>query len=93
MSLSPQFLKVRALRHRYLAIKARKLAAAVSADEVAPRLAELADKLERDAACDEEEARLLQTEEAADALFLKTSLLPSGRGAARELAALQLDGD
>ena len=75
MSLAPQFLLARALRHRYLAIKTRKRAAAAT-DDVVLSLLELADKLEREAASDEQEAQTLQEEEAADASALAVSANP-----------------
>ena len=52
-----------ALRYRYLAAKARREANTVSGDPIAPRLIELAEKLEGDAARDEEEARILLAEQ------------------------------
>lgn len=54
-----QFLLSQAVRHRYLAAKARREASATSGDPIAPRLIELAEKLEGDAVHAEEEARLL----------------------------------
>ena len=63
LALTPQFLLAHALRYRYLAAKARREANAVSGDPIAPRLIELADKLEGDAVRDEEEARSLLAEQ------------------------------
>jgi hypothetical protein len=51
------------VRYRYLAVKARREANAVSGDPIAPRLIELAEKLEGDAVRDEEEARILLAEQ------------------------------
>jgi hypothetical protein len=76
MSLAPQFLLARALRHRYLATKTRKLATAATADDAIPSLLELADKLEREAASDEQEAHTLQEEEAADTNILDVPANP-----------------
>jgi hypothetical protein len=59
LALTPQFLVEQALRYRYLAAKARREACTVPGDRIAPRLIELAEKLERDAARDEEEALIL----------------------------------
>ena len=61
--MTPQFLLAQALRYRYLAAKARREASAVSGDPIAPRLIELAEKLEGDAVRDEEEARVLLAEQ------------------------------
>ena len=63
MALTPQFLLAQAVRYRYLAVKARREANAVSGDPIAPRLIELAEKLEGDAVHDEEEARILLAEQ------------------------------
>jgi hypothetical protein len=63
VALTPQFLLAQAVRYRYLAAKARREANGVSGDPVAPRLIELADKLEGDAVRDEEEARILLVEQ------------------------------
>ena len=63
LALTPQFLLAQALRYRYLAAKARREANTVSGDPIAPRLIELAEKLEGDAARDEEEARILLAEQ------------------------------
>ena len=49
---------------------------AAATDVAVPRLLELADKLEREAASDEQEARTLQQEEAADASILNMSPNP-----------------
>jgi hypothetical protein len=54
-----QSLLARAVRHRYLAAKARREASATSGDPIAPRLIELAEKLEGDAVHAEEAARVL----------------------------------
>jgi hypothetical protein len=59
LTLTPQVLLTQALRYRYLAAKARREAENVSPDPVAPRLIELAEKLEGDALRGEEEARFL----------------------------------
>ncbi len=56
---TPQFLFAQALRYRCLAAKVRREANTVVGDPVAPRLFELAEKLEGDAICDEEKARIL----------------------------------
>jgi hypothetical protein len=56
---TPQFLLAQAVRYRYLAAKARREASAVSGDPIAPRLIELAEKLEGDAVRDEEKVRIL----------------------------------
>ena len=52
-----RFLLAQAVRYRYLAAKARREASAVSGDPIAPRLIELAEKLEGDAVHAEDEAR------------------------------------
>ena len=52
-----------AARYRYLAAKARREASSVSGDPIAPRLIELAEKLEGDATHAEEEARNLLAEQ------------------------------
>jgi hypothetical protein len=69
MALTPQFRRAQALRYRFLARKARRLASSLPGDAIAPRLIELAEKLEGDAITHEEEACLLlaeQTEDASD---------------------------
>jgi hypothetical protein len=58
-----QFLLALAVRHRYLAAKARREASSVSEDPIAPRLIELAEKLEGDAVRAEEEAKILLAEQ------------------------------
>jgi hypothetical protein len=58
-----QFPLAQAARYRYLAAKARREASAVSGDPIAPRLIELAEKLEGDATHAEEEARNLLAEQ------------------------------
>ena len=63
LALTPQFLRARAQRYQYLATKARREACAVSGDPMAARLIELAEKFERDAIHDEEEARVLSAEQ------------------------------
>ena len=63
MALTPQFLVAQAVRYRYLAAKARREANAVSGDPIAPRLIELAEKLEGDAVRDDEQARILLAEQ------------------------------
>jgi hypothetical protein len=63
LALTPQFLLTRAVRYRYLAAKARREANPESGDPIAPRLIELAEKLEGDAVRDEEEARILLVEQ------------------------------
>jgi hypothetical protein len=50
---------LRALRHRHLAVKARGEALRFVGDSIAARLIELAEKLERDAVGEEEEASIL----------------------------------
>ena len=59
MVVTPEFLHARALRYQRLAAKARREAGPDLADPIAPRLLELAEKLERDAVRDEEQARVL----------------------------------
>jgi hypothetical protein len=59
--MTPQFLLAQAMRYRYLAAKARREASAE--DSIAPRLIELAEKLEGDAVRDEKEARALLAEQ------------------------------
>ncbi len=59
MALTPQFLRARALRYQRLAGKVRREAGTELGDPIAPRLIELAEKLERDAVHDDEEARVL----------------------------------
>jgi hypothetical protein len=63
LALTPQFLRARALRYQHLAAKARREAFTELRDPIAPRLIELAEKLEHDAVRDEEEARLLLEEQ------------------------------
>jgi hypothetical protein len=63
LALTPQFLLAQAVRYRYLAVKARREANAVLGDPIAPRLIELAEKLEGEAVRDEEEARILLAEQ------------------------------
>jgi hypothetical protein len=63
LALTPQFLLAQAGRYRYLAAKARREANAVSGDPIAPRLIELAEKLEGDAVRDEEKVRILLAEQ------------------------------
>src|SRR5215212_3943539 len=58
-----QFPLAQAVRYRYLAAKARREASAASGDPIAPRLIELAEKLEGDAVHAEEEARILLAEQ------------------------------
>ena len=58
-----QFLLALAVRHRTLAAKARREASAVSGDPIAPRLIELAEKLEGDAVRAEEGAKVLLAEQ------------------------------
>jgi hypothetical protein len=58
-----QLLLALAVRHRYLAAKARREASSVSGDPIAPRLIELAEKLEGDAVRAEEEAKILLAEQ------------------------------
>lgn len=53
-----RILLAQAVRYRYLAAKARREASAVSGDPIAPRLIELAEKLEADAVHAEDEARI-----------------------------------
>ena len=53
MVLSPQFLLARARRYRHLASKSRAMVAHGQDDIVMPRLIELAERLEADAATDE----------------------------------------
>lgn len=59
MAQTPQLLRARALRYQHLATKVRREAGSDSRDPIAPRLMELAEKLERDAVRDDEEARVL----------------------------------
>ena len=59
MVLSPQFLLTRARRYRHLASKSRAMVAHEQDDIAAPRLIELAEQLEADAATDEREAQAL----------------------------------
>jgi len=59
MALTPQFLRARALRYQRLARKVRREAGAEWGDPIAPRLIELAEKLERDAVQDDHEAGIL----------------------------------
>jgi len=66
MPLSPKFRRAQALRYRYLASKARRLASTMPGDPVAPRLVELAEKMEGDAIRHEEEACLLLAEQTED---------------------------
>ena len=54
------------MRHRHLAAKARGEAGRIPGDSTAPRLIELAEKLERDAVHDEEEASVLLSEQEAE---------------------------
>jgi hypothetical protein len=68
LTSTPQFLLAQAVRYRYLAAKARREVNAVSGDPIAPRLIELAEKLEGDAVRDEEEARILLAEQDATPL-------------------------
>ena len=63
LALTPQFLLAQRVRYRYLAVRARGEANAVSGDPIALRLIELAEKLEGDAVCDEAEARILLAEQ------------------------------
>ena len=63
MAITPQFLVAQALRYPHLAAKGRRQAIAVSANPVAPRLIELAERLEGDPVRDEEEARILSAEQ------------------------------
>ena len=58
-----QFLLALAVRHRSLAAKARREASSVSGDPIAPRLIELAEKLEGDAVRAEKEAKSLLAEQ------------------------------
>ena len=73
LALTPQFLHAQAVRYRYLAAKARIEANAVSRDPIAPRLIELAEKLEGDAARDEEEARILLASKTRQLHFVSTT--------------------
>ena len=68
MALTPEFRRAQALRYRYVASKARRLASTMAGDPVAPRLIELAEKMEGDAVRHEEEACLLLVEEMEDAI-------------------------
>ena len=67
MALTPEFRRAQAGRFRYLARKARSIASTLPGDPVAPRLIELAEKMEGDAIKYEEEACLLLAEQAEDA--------------------------
>ena len=60
--LSPQFLLERARRYRHLAVKSRAMVVHQQEDIAAPRLIELAEQLEADAASDECEAQALLSE-------------------------------
>jgi len=64
MSLSSDYLASRARRYRHLASKAKALADLTPDDPTAPRLRELAEQLDLDAARDEREARELRADEA-----------------------------
>src|SRR5262249_61368553 len=68
MTLTPKCLRAQALRYRYLASKARRLASTMPGDPVAPRLIELAEKMEGDAIRHEEEACPLLAEQTEDAI-------------------------
>jgi hypothetical protein len=63
MALTPQFLRARAARYQHLAAKVRREAGPELGDPIAPRLMELAEKLERDAVRDDEEAKVLLEEQ------------------------------
>ena len=63
MAPTPHFHRAQAVRNRYLASKARRLASTLPDDPVAPRLIELAEKMECDAVRHEEEACLLLAEQ------------------------------
>ena len=59
MAVTPEFLRARALRYQRLAVRVRREAGPELADPIAPRLIELAEKLESDAVRDDEQARRL----------------------------------
>jgi len=65
MALTAQFLRARALRYQHLAAKVRREAGVEAGDPIAPRLIELAEKLEHDAVCDDEARVLLEAQGAA----------------------------
>ena len=62
LASTPAFLHARAARHRHLAAKVRRETNAMTGDPIAPRLIELAEKLEADALHDEEEATALSVD-------------------------------
>ena len=64
LTLPPRFLLEQAVRDRYRAAEARREASAGSGDPIAPRLIELAEKLDRDATPVREELRVLLAEQA-----------------------------
>ena len=63
LTSAPRVLLEQAVRYRYLAAKARREASAVSGDPIAPRMIELAEKLDSDATRVEEDARILLAEQ------------------------------
>ena len=66
MPLAPQFLHAHAMRCRHQAAQARRLAQASTSQDTAVELGELAMRLEREAAHDEEEAGFLEADLEAD---------------------------
>ncbi|GEP59816.1 hypothetical protein [Reyranella soli] len=81
----PHFLLALAVRSRYLAAKARREAHALPGDPIAPRLIEVAEKLEDDAMRNEEEgrSRLAQQGKAAPFPQLDKDAGASGRSCGR----------
>ena len=69
MPLAPQFLHAHAMRCKYQAARARRLAEASTTNGVAAELAALASRLEHEAAHDEQEALLLEADLRADGLL------------------------
>jgi hypothetical protein len=69
MLLAPQFLHAHAIRCCHQAARARRLALAATARNVAAELIERALRLEREAADDEEQAGLLEADLKADGLL------------------------
>ena len=67
MPLAPQFLHAHAMRCRHQAARARRLAEAATTRVGAAELAELARRLEQEAAHDEQQAWLIEADLNADA--------------------------
>lgn len=59
MALTPRVLRMRAQQYQHLAAKVRRQADTGAVGPIAPRLIELAEKLEHDAVRDEESALIL----------------------------------